>query len=442
MEILSQPFLLLAALIGYHVLFFWRWYRDPFLNSTGEMLSTFFPHWIWIGRQIRRGRQFFKDRIYYFYPACIPFLSTFYPPHFLSAYLSNFLSLDKSFILINFTGFSHYLLSSILSYFAFSQWYSPLVSLFGSVTMAYMAYSIKLQNPCIMYTTAWIPGCFILGPVGGLSLGMAILSGYWPLLFPLTPVLLIHHWPNLNVFIVGFLIGSPQIIPFLWYLPKSSRWRLQIGNNFGKVPIWKFVDFLKGDRTSQKINDLMYTEVCLYCGMITPFLILFGRTGMCIVFIISMMLMRREIPFLRIPARFCYLFSLSTVWIATDGLSRLSLAGDLLLILIILQGWSLLQNSRLYPLFPYSEFPMKPSLVFKDVQIQSGRAQRLPFPLFTGYIQNQRTLGYTGGFSLKLLSDFHHILDPNGERVQSCSDRRFLEGKFKGNILEELKWLA
>src|SRR3990167_2268442 len=167
-----SPQQIVFLLATYNLIFFWKFYQNPYLNHTSETATTFYPHWVWLGRTIRRLAPPIVDKIYYRYPAAIPFLSTFYPPHFFTAFLSSFLSIDKSFQLLQLNVLAHYLLSSILSFLMFSQWCSPMAALFGAITLTYSGYCIKIQQPCIAYTLAWIPGIFLGGWFGILSMSM------------------------------------------------------------------------------------------------------------------------------------------------------------------------------------------------------------------------------------------------------------------------------
>ena len=238
MEELSGSLFLMAkiliALLAYHALFFRRQYLEPFRNSTGELLSTHFPHWLWIGRRIADLESWFKDEIYYYNSAGIPFLSCFYPLHLVSAFLGSFMTTDNAFKLLHYLILSHYILMSVLAYTMFHQWWSEAVSLFGAITLTYMAASQRIQNPCIAYTMAWIPGCFIEGPIGSLSLGLTILGGYWPVLAYMIPWITLNNPGCLR----GIIIGLPQIIPFLLYWPKSIRHKQVFPLSFGKVPLW------------------------------------------------------------------------------------------------------------------------------------------------------------------------------------------------------------
>ena len=427
----------------YHLLFFWPIYSKLFRQATSEVISTFFPHWIWIGRKLRKRETWLEDRIYYQYPGAIPFLSSFYPPHLLSAFLSAFLSLDNSFILHRLTINLHYLLGSILSFILFSGWTSPEIALFGAITLTYAAYMLKIQ-PCIVYTINWIPGILLGGGIGSLSLGMAILGGYWPLLIYFIPFagLAYLHWNYaLWPFLLGFLIGLPQIIPFLWYFPKSVRAKkTKNPGTFGKVPISRFLNLIWPDNQTKYINGVLSQEMALYIGLIP---LIFALQSISLAWwslLIAGLGMIGLIPNIgRIPARWCHLFTFSLVWLAVDGPTRSNLTDCVLWGLILLQAASLLRNRTYMSYWPFTEWWKRPSEWWgarPSLSNSIGRVPNLRFPYFTGYVNETRTLGYTGGFALHSLCQFHGIWN---ERVQTCEDERFLSGKFKGSILEELQ---
>ena len=433
MEIIPKPILFLAA---YNLIFWKKFYFTPFLNSTGELLSTFFPHWIWMSRQLRKFKFPLTDRIYYQYPSCIPFLSSFYPLHLLSSLLSSFFSLDKSFIILNSLILAHSFLGSIFAYLALIQWFSSSVSLFGAITYSYSAYMIRPNHPCIAYTMAWIPGMFIKGWIGTVSFGMAILSGYWPILLQIIPFSLILQ-PSIAL---GIVIGLPQIIGFLWYWPKSIRASNPIDTEFGKVPLWRFLDLIIPNLVRNQINGVLYFESSMFMGWIPIILYLLSNNWLIWPITLATLLFVTSIiktPF-RVPARFIYLFTVSMIIGACSGIKEIPLW------LIVIQSACLLRNADLWPTYPFTEWQKKPSewFKYKTSIVGTNRISNLKYPYFTGYIDEIRTLGYTGGFSLKALSSFHGITDPNGLRVTECSNDRFISGQFKGDILEELKCLT
>lgn len=390
-------------LVLYHFLFFRKFYKDPFLNSTGELLSTHFPHWIWMGRQMNKNKLWLKDDIYYYEPMSIPFLSSFYPIHIITAWISTRLSTDSSFKLLHFTILAHYILGSFLSYFMLLQWFPPLISLFGALTISYVGASQRVQNPCIAYTMAWIPGCFIDGYMGAFSFGMALLSGYYPTLIYMFPFIAF-----MNPFaLFGFFLGMPQLVPFLAYWPHSIRHGSKVDKKFGAMSIFRTI--FQGWRGYDK--GVLFFETALGMGLATLLWAtnLFSTTTLIACFCFFLAFGFFKVPF-RVPARFlypaCFFFTLSSC----QALMQFSDTTNQLLILV--QGFLLLSNANLYPLWPFTEWQKRPSEWFnkENYDIKS-------FPYFTGYFHGIKTGGYTGGFSLKSTCEKRGVTNPNGERV-------------------------
>mgnify|MGYP001600112558 CR=1 FL=1 len=171
----------------WHLLLFRHFYFiNPYRYATSELLEQVFPSWLHLGRSLRHGRLVVEDPYYYpDYPA-LPFLSSFYPPHMVSAWLATFLPLNQAFLLLVFTMVSHFLAASVSVYIlAISMGTAPLVAGFASVTLSSLGYSMK-QNSSIIYTTAWVPTLLLSAQVHstlifGISFGMMLLAGYWPI---------------------------------------------------------------------------------------------------------------------------------------------------------------------------------------------------------------------------------------------------------------------
>ena len=193
--------------------------------SRSETLSTFFPTWIWQGREWRKGNVPRCDPHYWLNAHSHPVLSTYYPTGILTAYIGSFLSLDLAFNL--------YIIHYLLHFgFMLAGWYSvlgmgcsPLVALIGAITMTFQAYHLK-QQACIVYTLSWFPWMLyglishnIL--ISSSSIGAILLAGYYPLAIYLLPVsLTFWQWIPIGL---GLLLGSVQVIPFLKYLPKTIK---------------------------------------------------------------------------------------------------------------------------------------------------------------------------------------------------------------------------
>jgi len=372
------------------------------------MQSTFLPQILWQGRKWRKFQAPLKDSIYYYEPGALPFLATFYPPQILVAVLTTLMCVDVAFVFLQITLFYHYFLSSLLSYLLILQWADPIVALFGSISLTYMASSIRIQHPCAVYTVCWIPGIFIGGWIGAVSLGMAILGGYWPILINFLPIIVGAYilwgypiWPLL----IGSALALPQIILTLNYYPRSIRtWKNT--SKAGKVPAWKFLDVFLGDRTHCKINDVFSWEMSCYSGL-ALFLAFFGSSTAALVMFISAILSMTYSVF-RLPCRMLHLFSFCLVWCATSGLQNLDNSYTILIVLI--QAFLLLRNADIYPWYPFAEPIRKPSYYFEKESYDLSK-----FPYFTGYFHERATKGYTGGFCLKETALRHGITNPNGE---------------------------
>lgn len=362
------------ALILYSVFFFWPFWSNPHLNNTSEMATTFYPHWKWMGDKLKKMELPFTDKIYYKFPVGIPFLSTFYPLHLLT-------SLTGSFRVLQYNILLHYLITSLLSYHLFSQWCSPVVSVFGAITLSYSGYCIKLQQPCIPYTLAWIPGIFLDGWLGVFSMTMALYGGYYPVLIYLMPFILVVHTKTV---LLGILFSLPQIIPFLFYFKKSVRWKEGIKSSFGRVPLGKLVELILPLRPHKHTNDVFYMEMAMYMGCAFLFIWFSGsRFWYVLLFGLSVAagLIR---PWQRIPARALYIVTLSISILATDGLSKLGLNNDSLWLIVLLQAVLLLFNRDIYPCFPFTQWWRK------DHRLD-----------YTGYLSGVKLNDYRGAFSLK-----------------------------------------
>lgn len=415
MESIPQSILFLAI---YHLIFFWKFYFKPYENCTGEVASTYFPHWIWCGRQWASGKIPLRDTIYYYYPGSIPFLSTFYPPHIITSIIGSKLSLNHAYLLYHFTMVAHYLLGSILSFFAFLKWADPLVALFGSITWTYAAYNIRSQSPCIAFMHAWTMGCFLGGWMSVVSSSFILYAGYLPLAFFFIPVASFLYPECL----LGLLAYMPQLCLFIPYYVKSIRNGQKLSTNYGSVPLWRLLDLILPNLRKGCINGVLYPEMVMFCGVSTVILIYFSTTRAMLLLILSLILSIGLLPPLfRIPARYLHLLTFSLAWSAASGLNNLKLSTYQLLSILILQSFDLLRNRELLEAFPFREMWKKPSEFFQtkltkflEENAGSYRVSGLPFPLFTGYINNLQTLGYNGGFQLKKMSEIRGDDDLNG----------------------------
>lgn len=393
---------LLTGLLIFNLLFFWKIWLNPFILSRSELLSTFFPSWLYIGRQIRKGESWKYEPCYWLNFHAHPVLSSYYPPNVLTAWIGAYLSLDSAFVLLTRTLLLHFVLQSFLWYWLLQVVYSPLIALFGSVILTYGAYQMK-QQPCIVYTLTWFPLALNTDPMlSALGVGLILLAGYYPLAIYLIPTAIIAQlvWHSNLWCALGFLIGFPQIITFMRYLPKTIR-----------------------QKTSSRL-EVGKHEKSWYIGILPGILALFSTSSIWPLFILSLVMSRgyfgKYLP--RIHERWLVLTQFSLGWMAISGLSNLNLPNNLLLLCLFLACFDLLQRtSRLLPM-EQCELWQRPARAFKSqmlAYIQKNikpdeRVSGLPYPLFTGIINNIKTLGYCGGMQLSLMAKWRNDNDPNG----------------------------
>lgn len=376
--------LVILYLSLYHLIFFYRFYQNPYLLSTSEIASTFFPHWVWLGRQARCAKSPLKEEIYYKKPGSIPFLSTFYPPHFLSAILAP-RNLDHAFRLFVYMILAHYLLASFIM-FKVLESYGTLPALFGAITYTYAAYNIKLQTPCFVYTICWIPAILLPTIYGVPGACMALLSGYLPIGVYLLPVLVLKSFKTL---LIAGVITSPLIVMYYRYVKRSVRWGQEIDPNIGKVPWWNFIKLIYPGRLLNPINGVHYPEMEMYVGVAILFIwnvSLWWVPTILAVLIASGLLL----PFQRIPARSLYLLTLSLAFLSSSTLSYMNTH---LHILLLLQALLLLRNSKVYPSFPFSQWWNRPSRLYH-------RFPKDKWPNFTGYLDSTHRTWYKGAYRL------------------------------------------
>ena len=350
----------LTFLFCYWILFWWKFLKNPYLLCTSEIASTNFPFWSWMGRRWQ-----LTDSLYYKYPACIPFLSMWYPPNVIAAFIGRFLNEDLRFKFYVYSILSHYLLASFIAYKVFG--------LFGALTLTYAGYCIKPQTPSFVFTMCWIPGMFLEWPLNAISASLAILGGYWPILVYLLPIVSVMSFKAL---FVGITLALPQIFGFLWYWPKSVR-AIQVVVDCGKAPFLKFLDLIRPTSSVAPTNGVHYPEVEMYMG-IAPFFI-FHPSWWWIPLVYSVLTISGILkPIQRIPARCCYLMTLSICF----------LSHGLKFPLVLIQAFLLLRNASIYPSFPFSQWWRKPDDLYPDGD-------------YTGYLTDVKKNDYKGAFSLR-----------------------------------------
>ena len=407
-------------LIAYHFLFFWRVYSKPFSVARSELLSTFFPSWVHLGREGVKHDKYFWGNY-----SAHPVLSSYYPPHYLTSIFSG--ASFKSFIW-NIT--LHHLVASIGWYLLILSWSNQYVALFGSITLTYSAYNIK-QQPCIAYTIGWFPW-LLLGIatnnliLASVSFGMILLAGYYPLgiqmfiVATFATVLWGQGVSSLAWIPMGTIIGAFQVFPFVKYLPKTIRTNKH--DSIGKVPWWHFISVFHPIKPS--INGVGYWEMAYYSGLLAPFLACFTtRRVWPLTLISTALMMGLASPHLpRIPARWSFTFQFTLGWMATSGFNNLCIDSKVWLGIILIQAFDLYWHNREYIVTePYSELPQRPSWAFNtpltrylEEHLGNDRVSGLPYPLFTGHVNKLRTLGYSGGMQLKSMAKFRGDTNPNG----------------------------
>lgn len=189
---------LLLILICFHLLLFRRFYFvNPYVYATSEALEQGFASSQLLGRHLRASGLFslrpVQDHCYYPDHSALPFLSTYYWPHRLQAWLGSWLPLNQAWWLYSLTMVLHFLMASLAVQMSLSALgWGTLPSLFGSITISYLGYAMK-QNSCIVYTAAWVP-IWVLAclqhswALSGISLGMMLTAGYWPIALYTVPL--------------------------------------------------------------------------------------------------------------------------------------------------------------------------------------------------------------------------------------------------------------
>ncbi len=398
--------------------------------SRSELLSTFFPTWIWQGREWSKGRIPKYDPYFWLVQDAHPVTSTYYPPAIISSYVASWTkSLDVAFCILSCFIVLHSLGAFIGWLLLLHGLANPLIAIFGAITFTFAAYNWK-QQPCFQYTIAWFP--WLLTGISNhnilltsIAFGMILLAGYYPIGIQIALVAgcatALWNCPPYWV-PIGVLIGLPQLVPFIKYLPKTIRTKKVSG--IGKVPWWHPITLIFPLR--KNFNGVGYWEMSYYIG-ITPLLLIAYKFNLnkysivCLFYYFLMIgLFNRFLP--RIPARWCFSFQFCLIWMALKGLIALNLSNTQIFGLCLIQVFDLwLHNSKLLVNHPYAELYKKPSWTFNTAltgyltkNLGSARISGLPYPLFTGLINNFRTLGYSGGMQLKLMAKWRKDNNPDG----------------------------
>lgn len=366
-------------LIAYWLLFWRKFLWNPYLLCTSEIASTFFPHWRWMGLELRAGKFPSQDDIFYKLPGSIPFLATFYPPNLITAYLGSFLKEDHAFRLYAYFIILHFLLCSFFAYGLFG-------NLFAALTLAYAGYVIKPNTPTFVFTATWVPLALKGVVLGALAFNMSLLGGYYPILVYVLPVVAVIAPYSL----FGAFLAAPQLIPFLGYFKRSVRMGEKVDKNFGRLPWYRLFDLINPSRFIGTVNGVHYPEVMMYMG-IAPFFI-FHFSWWWLPLFCSLLIVLGMLPSIqRIPGRAIYLLSFSIAVLASQNLQE---ASSLCKSLILFQAFLLLRNSSIYPSFPFNQWWDKPSKLY------AKKPKSYNWPFVTGYREGARISDYAGAFRL------------------------------------------
>ena len=352
--------------------------------SRSELLSTFFPTWLWQGRMWAKGKVPSYDIHYWGSAHSHPVLSTYYPIQIISSIIGSRLHINGSFIFYSWSLISHMVWCVLGWYLFLSQSLSLQIALFGAITFTFQAAHLR-QQPCIIYTLSWFPWMLygltthnIL--LSSVSIGMICLSGYYPLAVYLLPVSLIFcQWVPIGI---GLLIGLPQIIPFLKHLSSTIRGTVSAPSNsptekkfyFGLTPIIL----------------LLLNFKLIYLALLIPCLCLFNKSTL-----------------FRVPQRALILSCYGAIYLSLLTMTKLT--NNQVIALILVQSLDLwIHNKEVMPARPFVELWQKPSRAFNnkltqylDKHLGEGKVSGLPYPLFTGHINRFKTIGYCGSMQTK-----------------------------------------
>lgn len=354
--------------------------------ARSELLSTFFPTWLWQGSMWAKGKVPKYDPHYWINAHSHPVLSTYYPPSAITAAMcaSTKVLLDRAFSYLIVLLCLHTLLCFCGWYKLISTFSSPLIAIFGAITFTFQAAHLR-QQPCIIYTISWFPW-MLYGLIthnillSSISIGMIILAGYYPLAVFLLPVsLAFGQWIPIGI---GLLIGLPQLIPFLKYLPKTIRGSVEAPSD---SPI----------------------ENKFYFGITPIIILLMNFKPIFLLLLIPILFRLIKSTLFRVPQRAMILSCYGAIYFCLVEMKSMdAITITLLTFIQVFDLW--LHNKELIPPRPFCELWEKPSRAFNtkltrflEKNIGDGKVCGLPYPLFTGHINNLKTIGYCGSMQSK-----------------------------------------
>jgi len=357
--------------------------------ATSELLSTFFPTWIWQGREWAKGRIPKYDPYYWGNSHTHPVLSTYYPFQLIQPIAFSLkLGYNASFKAFLGVLFIHVAFGFVGWYFLLQKSYEPMLSLFGAITLTFGAVSLR-QQPCILYTLAWFPWTLHQDPlISAIAFGMMILAGYYPFSIYLLPIAVMAHilWYSEAWVLCGLFLGLPQLVPFLKHLPNTVK------------------------RVDDKCESPA-VERRFYVGIIPIMLLPFATSRIWPLTVLSALfslgLCKGYFP--RVHERWLVVLQFCIGWMAVNSLNNLKLNTAQLILLTGLHIFDIFWHNReCLPPRPYCELWQRPSRVFNtnltrylESNLGDYKVSGLPWPLFTGHINGLRTIGYCGSMQTK-----------------------------------------
>lgn len=229
------------------------------------------------------------------------------------------------------------------------------------------------------------------------------------------------------------LVGWPQLAATASYMPRCVRSHSTYASKVDKgkvsLPGW-FLGICRPGWRGQ-VDGVFYPEVCASVGILLPLVLLcedlrlWGILGAFLALSRGGRLFRLfHKVMLRIPARWMYFVNLTLVFLGIQGAYVLTqFMPELTNLLLLLQAWFLVTlHSRLWPMSPFVQRWEKPSKAFGKWDDKLPVPQRLilPYPIRTGQIHHQKTIGYCGGSALQAMASFRRA-GPNGIETNDIS---------------------
>lgn len=415
--------ILYIALIGYWIFFYKGIIFNPYSIASGEALDCDFPTFKLCGEYWRRFK-LPKDP-YYFRDLTGVRTGTYYPINIILSWLTLFTkSLDTAWCVYVFNILLHNFLTLIFSYHLFG---TGLIGLFGALAWTFAAYHVK-TTLWYVQTFTWITATLLFAQqqqtiLMGASLGMLYLAGHPPLvlyfMYAFAGYCILHWYFPIQSFIIGILIGLPQLYALFRYRKYSrlSTYDYHDKRKIGSLPLWLYFSMLIPIKYREFVAGVEYREWNVYVTPVIFFLALFSRSNCWILLLISIALSFGKGLFklfnklmCRFPHRWAYFATMAMVVLGVDGLRNWGLTEIQLICCIVLLGIYLIPNISHIKHYPFSQWIRRPSKVFNtpvlkylEKHANKSLINNLPYPVYTGQINHLNTLGYTGGNHILLL---------------------------------------